>query len=159
MKDFVGFPWISEAKTLYLLELVTGILVGSTSYSWSHVEAGQLRFELRSAAAQREGGVHGLHSFERGLGGNRWWRRKGRCHGNPREPKPTTMRNDFFSAGEIRALNKGMMMVHNIWRGYPWISMMWGYDGLCFVVVVVVVVAFRGKRLSLFWEGGISGDC
>ena len=35
--------------------------------------------------------------------------------------------------------------------------MMWGYDGLCFVVVVVV--AFRGKRLSLFWEGGISGDC
>merc|ERR1711920_1137915 len=28
---------------------------------------GQLRFELRSAAAQREGGVHGLHSFERKL--------------------------------------------------------------------------------------------
>jgi len=28
---------------------------------------GQLRFELRSAAAQREGGVHGLHSFERRL--------------------------------------------------------------------------------------------
>jgi IMP dehydrogenase len=27
--------------------------------------AGQSRFELRSAAAQREGGVHGLHSFER----------------------------------------------------------------------------------------------
>eukprot|EP00434_Breviolum_minutum_P041811 symbB.v1.2.037197.t1/scaffold5424.1/size27344/5 len=27
----------------------------------------QLRFELRSAAAQREGGVHGLHSFERKL--------------------------------------------------------------------------------------------
>jgi IMP dehydrogenase len=30
---------------------------------------GQLRFELRSAAAQREGGVHGLHSFERKLFG------------------------------------------------------------------------------------------
>jgi len=29
--------------------------------------AGQLRFELRSSAAQREGGVHGLHSFERKL--------------------------------------------------------------------------------------------
>jgi len=28
---------------------------------------GQLRFELRSPAAQREGGVHGLHSFERKL--------------------------------------------------------------------------------------------
>lgn len=27
----------------------------------------QLRFELRSSAAQREGGVHGLHSFERKL--------------------------------------------------------------------------------------------
>jgi len=27
----------------------------------------QLRFEIRSAAAQREGGVHGLHSFERKL--------------------------------------------------------------------------------------------
>mmetsp|Transcript_37985 Transcript_37985/g.84920 ORF Transcript_37985/g.84920 Transcript_37985/m.84920 type:complete len:513 (+) Transcript_37985:42-1580(+) len=29
--------------------------------------SGQLRFELRSSAAQREGGVHGLHSFERKL--------------------------------------------------------------------------------------------
>merc|ERR1712039_470789 len=31
------------------------------------LHGGQLRFELRSAAAQREGGVHGLHSFERKL--------------------------------------------------------------------------------------------
>mmetsp|Transcript_4482 Transcript_4482/g.9715 ORF Transcript_4482/g.9715 Transcript_4482/m.9715 type:complete len:526 (-) Transcript_4482:75-1652(-) len=31
------------------------------------LHAGELRFELRSAAAQREGGVHGLHSFERKL--------------------------------------------------------------------------------------------
>merc|ERR1711972_809624 len=29
--------------------------------------SGRTRFELRSAAAQREGGVHGLHSFERKL--------------------------------------------------------------------------------------------
>merc|ERR1711879_579209 len=31
----------------------------------THMISGSLRFELRSAAAQREGGVHGLHSFER----------------------------------------------------------------------------------------------
>eukprot|EP00929_Paragymnodinium_shiwhaense_P102971 TRINITY_DN6622_c0_g3_i3.p1 TRINITY_DN6622_c0_g3~~TRINITY_DN6622_c0_g3_i3.p1 ORF type:complete len:533 (-),score=138.63 TRINITY_DN6622_c0_g3_i3:133-1731(-) len=31
------------------------------------LESGSLRFEIRSAAAQREGGVHGLHSFERKL--------------------------------------------------------------------------------------------
>merc|ERR1712217_795596 len=31
------------------------------------LHSGHLRFELRSAAAQREGGVHGLHSFERKL--------------------------------------------------------------------------------------------
>merc|ERR1712187_1050137 len=29
--------------------------------------SGHMRFELRSAAAQREGGVHGLHNFERKL--------------------------------------------------------------------------------------------
>jgi len=33
----------------------------------SMLKDGALRFELRSAAAQREGGVHGLHSFERKL--------------------------------------------------------------------------------------------
>ena len=31
------------------------------------LEQGELRFELRSAAAQREGGVHGLHSYENKL--------------------------------------------------------------------------------------------
>jgi len=33
----------------------------------SRLYSGLLRFELRSPAAQREGGVHGLHSFERKL--------------------------------------------------------------------------------------------
>mmetsp|Transcript_85917 Transcript_85917/g.174346 ORF Transcript_85917/g.174346 Transcript_85917/m.174346 type:complete len:544 (-) Transcript_85917:105-1736(-) len=33
----------------------------------AQMRSGKLRFELRSAAAQREGGVHGLHSFERKL--------------------------------------------------------------------------------------------
>jgi IMP dehydrogenase len=31
------------------------------------LSSGELRFELRSPAAQREGGIHGLHSFERKL--------------------------------------------------------------------------------------------
>merc|ERR1719321_1399707 len=31
------------------------------------LQSGELRFELRSPAAQREGGIHGLHSFERKL--------------------------------------------------------------------------------------------
>mmetsp|Transcript_4498 Transcript_4498/g.9766 ORF Transcript_4498/g.9766 Transcript_4498/m.9766 type:complete len:191 (-) Transcript_4498:109-681(-) len=31
------------------------------------LHAGELRFELRSPAAQREGGIHGLHSYERKL--------------------------------------------------------------------------------------------
>ena len=34
------------------------------------LEQGELRFELRSAAAQREGGVHGLHSYENKLFAN-----------------------------------------------------------------------------------------
>jgi len=33
------------------------------------LHAGELRFELRSSAAQREGGVHGLHSYEKKLFG------------------------------------------------------------------------------------------
>merc|ERR1712187_433554 len=58
----------------YIPYLVQGLKhgmqdIGSKSTQELHESLynGTLRFELRSAAAQREGGVHGLHSFERKL--------------------------------------------------------------------------------------------
>eukprot|EP00929_Paragymnodinium_shiwhaense_P102968 TRINITY_DN6622_c0_g2_i1.p1 TRINITY_DN6622_c0_g2~~TRINITY_DN6622_c0_g2_i1.p1 ORF type:complete len:524 (-),score=137.31 TRINITY_DN6622_c0_g2_i1:7-1578(-) len=58
----------------YLPYLTQGIRHGMQDIGAQSREAlvemlvnGQLRFEIRSAAAQREGGVHGLHSFERKL--------------------------------------------------------------------------------------------
>jgi len=58
----------------YIPYLVQGIKHGMQDMGVQSVEAlheqmaaGKLRFELRSPAAQREGGVHGLHSFERKL--------------------------------------------------------------------------------------------
>merc|ERR1719416_166081 len=58
----------------YIPYLAQGIRRGMQDMGSASVEdlrsklySGQLRFELRSAAAQREGGVHGLHSFERKL--------------------------------------------------------------------------------------------
>merc|ERR1719356_310919 len=58
----------------YVPYLVQGMKHGMQDIGATTVEAlqqqlreGQLRFELRSPAAQREGGVHGLHSFERKL--------------------------------------------------------------------------------------------
>merc|ERR1712118_348508 len=58
----------------YVPYLVQGIRHGMQDLGARSVDelkrqlyAGELRFELRSAAAQREGGVHGLHSFERKL--------------------------------------------------------------------------------------------
>jgi len=58
----------------YLPYLVQGIKHGmqdigavSVDALQQQLDSEQLRFELRSAAAQREGGVHGLHSFERKL--------------------------------------------------------------------------------------------
>lgn len=58
----------------YIPYLVQGMKHGfqdigamSTANLQAQLYAGELRFELRSAAAQREGGVHGLHSFERKL--------------------------------------------------------------------------------------------
>jgi IMP dehydrogenase len=58
----------------YVPYLIQGIRHGMQDMGTSSVTAlheqlcsGKLRFELRSAAAQREGGVHGLHSFERRL--------------------------------------------------------------------------------------------
>eukprot|EP00747_Dinoflagellata_sp_TGD_P158833 gnl/TRDRNA2_/TRDRNA2_177846_c0_seq1.p1 gnl/TRDRNA2_/TRDRNA2_177846_c0~~gnl/TRDRNA2_/TRDRNA2_177846_c0_seq1.p1 ORF type:complete len:544 (+),score=124.94 gnl/TRDRNA2_/TRDRNA2_177846_c0_seq1:118-1749(+) len=58
----------------YIPYLIQGIKHGMQDIGAKSVEelqaqlrTGKLRFELRSAAAQREGGVHGLHSFERKL--------------------------------------------------------------------------------------------
>jgi len=58
----------------YLPYLIQGIRHGlqdigasSTGELQRQMYAGKVRFELRSAAAQKEGGVHGLHSFERKL--------------------------------------------------------------------------------------------
>merc|ERR1712039_693413 len=58
----------------YMPYLVQGVKHGMQDIGARSLErlremlhGGQLRFELRSAAAQREGGVHGLHSFERKL--------------------------------------------------------------------------------------------
>merc|ERR1712174_97457 len=58
----------------YVPYLVQGIKHGMQDLGATSVEdlrrqlyAGELRFELRSPAAQREGGVHGLHSFDRKL--------------------------------------------------------------------------------------------
>jgi len=58
----------------YLPYLIQGIKHGmqdigakSIAELRQQLYAGELRFELRSPAAQREGGVHGLHSFERKL--------------------------------------------------------------------------------------------
>merc|ERR1719262_2067043 len=56
----------------YVPYLVQGLKHGMQDIGARNVEAlqdqlrsGSLRFELRSPAAQREGGIHGLHSFER----------------------------------------------------------------------------------------------
>merc|ERR1712039_434167 len=58
----------------YIPYLAQGIRHGMQNMGSNSVEdlraqlySGRLRFELRSAAAQREGGVHGLHSFDRKL--------------------------------------------------------------------------------------------
>merc|ERR1719221_1015365 len=58
----------------YIPYLVQGIRHGMQDIGANSLQAlremllnGRLRFELRSPAAQREGGVHGLHSFERKL--------------------------------------------------------------------------------------------
>merc|ERR1719182_331709 len=57
---------------VYMPYLVQGVRhgmqdIGARSIAdlQSQLYGGALRFELRSPAAQREGGIHGLHSFER----------------------------------------------------------------------------------------------
>ncbi|CAO3591682.1 unnamed protein product [Absidia cylindrospora] len=58
----------------YLTYLITGVQhslqdIGTVSVEQFHkdVASGKVRFEKRTAAAQMEGGVHGLHSFEKKL--------------------------------------------------------------------------------------------
>ena len=58
----------------YVPYLAQGIKHGFQDLGWRSVSLahealrdGRLRFEIRSPAAQKEGGVHGLHSFERKL--------------------------------------------------------------------------------------------
>uniref|UniRef100_A0A7S1AUM3 Inosine-5'-monophosphate dehydrogenase n=1 Tax=Noctiluca scintillans TaxID=2966 RepID=A0A7S1AUM3_NOCSC len=58
----------------YVPYLVQGISHGMQDFGVQTIDqlkerlySGDLRFELRSPAAQREGGVHGLHSYERKL--------------------------------------------------------------------------------------------
>lgn len=41
--------------------------VNSLNDCWEQLYAGKVRFEIRSPAAQKEGGVHGLHSYEKRL--------------------------------------------------------------------------------------------
>jgi len=59
---------------VYMPYLMQGVKHGMQDMGARSVESlqgmlysGHLRLEIRSAAAQREGGVHGLHSFERKL--------------------------------------------------------------------------------------------
>jgi IMP dehydrogenase len=60
-----------EAYIPYLIQGMKHGLqdIGTINLESLHKElyAGRLRFEIRSPAAQREGGVHGLHSFEKKL--------------------------------------------------------------------------------------------
>ena len=57
---------------MYLPHVVQGVRhglqdLGASSLQHLHelTDAGMTRFELRTPSAQREGGIHGLHSFEK----------------------------------------------------------------------------------------------
>lgn len=58
----------------YIPYLVTGVRHGmqdagvkSLDETWERLYADKMRFEIRSPAAQKEGGVHGLHSYQKRL--------------------------------------------------------------------------------------------
>ena len=54
-------PYLVQGVKHGLQDLGVRSVLDLKKLCWS----GELRFELRSPAAQREGGVHGLHTFER----------------------------------------------------------------------------------------------
>ena len=110
-------PWVSSTFS----HVSHGSPWAPRGHPWSAGQAGQLRFELRSAAAQREGGVHGLHSFERGTVGDElaasWGISQGGSKNHPLEMP-------FFHAGEIndafiKALFREMIVVHNFGGDVP----------------------------------------
>ena len=58
----------------YIPYLVQGVRHGmqdagvkSLDETWEKLYSDKLRFEIRSPAAQKEGGVHGLHSYQKRL--------------------------------------------------------------------------------------------
>jgi IMP dehydrogenase len=57
------FPFLCQSIRHGLQDMGTNSLAQTREY----LENGQLRFELRSTSAQREGGVHDLHSFQQRL--------------------------------------------------------------------------------------------
>jgi IMP dehydrogenase len=57
------FPYLSQSVRHGLQDM--GVM--SLSATWEELYRGQLRFELRSPSAQKEGGVHDLHSFQQRL--------------------------------------------------------------------------------------------
>jgi IMP dehydrogenase len=57
------FPYLSQSLRHGLQDM--GVM--SLSGTWEELYRGQLRFELRSPSAQKEGGVHDLHSFQQRL--------------------------------------------------------------------------------------------
>lgn len=57
------FPYLCQSLRHGLQDM--GVM--SLTQTWEQLHRGELRFELRSPSAQKEGGVHDLHSFQQRL--------------------------------------------------------------------------------------------